>query len=107
MSAKKREYSFNGWFCFLAAVGVWGMICFKTGRLQRSIDGDIEILNGVKSGDPEYQKLKPKIDYLNQVRELILPSIKRKKKHSHLLEIQLLWFLFDIRYSSKRSSRSG
>lgn len=72
----RKSNFFNAWFCFQAAVGVWGMICFKTGRLQRSIDADIKNFNEIKTTDAEYPTLKKKIDYLNQVRELISPSDK-------------------------------
>jgi len=50
-------------FAILAGVGVWGMVTYKTGRLQRSIDADIKLVNDVKNPDAE---LKKKADYLHQ-----------------------------------------
>jgi len=51
---------------FLVAVGVWGMVIFKTGRLQKSIDLDIERFKKVKYEDLP-NDLKLKADYLNKV----------------------------------------
>jgi len=50
-------------FAILAAVGSWGMVTYKTGRLQRSIEADIKSINDVKSADPT---LKQKAEYLHQ-----------------------------------------
>jgi hypothetical protein len=51
---------------FLVAVGVWGMVIFKTGRLQKSIDMDIDRFKKVKHEDLP-NDLKLKADYLNKV----------------------------------------
>jgi len=51
-------------FAILAVVGVWAMVSFKTGQLQRSIDMDIQNLN--KNYDSLSEDLKKKANYLNQ-----------------------------------------
>ncbi len=62
-----REIS-NKYFeklCFLAVIGVWGMVSFKTGRLQQSIDTDFKTLAEAKSPDADTKK---RVDYLHQVK---------------------------------------
>lgn len=54
------------------------MIGFKTGRLQRSIEADIKTLNDAPKTNPEYPNLKGKIDYLNQVKEFVSRSKKKR-----------------------------
>ncbi len=50
----------------LAAVGIWGMVAYKTGRLQKSIDDDISDYSPVKYNNLTAD-LKKKADYLNEV----------------------------------------
>jgi len=53
-------------FATLAGVGVYGMVSFKTGRLQKSIDNDIQLLTETKGGEKLPEHLKQKADYLNR-----------------------------------------
>jgi len=50
-------------FAVLAILGVWTMVSFKTGQLQRSIELDIQNLND--NYDKNTPALKNKADYLN------------------------------------------
>jgi hypothetical protein len=52
-------------FFFSAVIGVWAMVSFKTGRLQRSIDLDVESLT--KNENDLTPALKKKAQYLSQV----------------------------------------
>jgi hypothetical protein len=50
-------------FAILTVIGVWGMVSFKTGRLQQSIDTDFKTLAEAKSPDADTKK---RVDYLHQ-----------------------------------------
>jgi len=51
-------------FVVLAVVGVWAMVSFKTGQLQKSIESDIKNINHKSNDLP--QQFKDKADYLNR-----------------------------------------
>ncbi len=51
--------------CFLATIGIWGMVAYKTGGIQKSIDADLKTLAQAKSTDEETKK---KADYLHRVK---------------------------------------
>lgn len=51
-------------FAILAGVGIYGMVSYKTGRLQKSIELEVDRLNkNYKDSSPD---LKKQADYLNQ-----------------------------------------
>jgi len=52
-------------FAILAAVGIWGMVSFKTGRLQKSIETDMQRFTTGKHSELS-DDLKAKADYLHR-----------------------------------------
>ena len=74
---ERKEKKRNG-YILLATVGIFGMVAFKTGRLQRSIQSDIEAVGTVKSTEAGYPNVEKSQTYLTQVKSLF--SFEKEKK---------------------------